>query len=193
MRWSTFAIFAYAALALEVGLRTLLGDPFGIGLGQPSFALVLMVFVSMAAWPMQATIAAGVLGLLVDLVTDYTFSGSPGSAAIVGPQVLGYLVGCYAVLQVRAMVFRGSRGSMIFMTFMAGMFVNLVVVALLEMRRWGWLPSTPLAHWSAADELMGRFLSLLYTAVLAYPLGVVLHRTDALWGFTQSHWSRRSG
>ena len=101
MRWTVFAIFAYVAVSLDVGLEPLLKDPFGLGIGCPSFTLLLAVYVGMSAPALSATWSALLLGILVDLRQDYVFSGYAGTSSILGPAALGYLVAAQAVLQVR--------------------------------------------------------------------------------------------
>jgi hypothetical protein len=46
--------------------------------------------------------------------------------------------------------------------------------------------------WSAADQLLRRFLELIYTVVLSAPLGAGLMRLRGLFGFEQARPHRRS-
>lgn len=174
MRWLIFSIFAYAMLAAQVGLRSLVS----VGGVSPQFLLILAVYVGLMAPSAVVPWALLVLGLLVDL--------APGNAhglSLVGPAALGYLAGAYAVLQLRTLVFRQSVITLTALVLVAGVFVHLVIVALLTVRGVPWPLGEPVPGWSAADQLVQRFLSLLYTAVWAMPVGVVLFRTTPLWGF----------
>lgn len=189
MRWTTFAIFAFVALALDLGLRPLLalGDA-GI---RPSFTLILLVYIAMSASPTAVAWAAVILGVLVDLTTPLPFMGQQQSAHLIGPSVLGYLAGGYAALQVRAVIFRQSRLAAPITVLIGGAFVHLVIVAVLTVRGLSFLPATPIAHWEASDELFHRFLALLYSAVLSVPAVALLGRMDWLWGFGHGQRSRR--
>ena len=177
VNWITFAITAYICLALELGLRTLLLLPSsGAGLVAPSFMLVLAVFVALMAPAATVPWAMLVLGALVDL-TSTTVPGGP----ILGPAALGYLLGGWAVLQFRSMVFRESVLTVLVTTFVAGVFIQLTIVFLLAMR--GPITGEPIPGFSAADQLVHRFLELMYTVVFAIPLGFVLLRLMPAFGF----------
>jgi len=177
MNWIAFGIAAYMCLALEMGLRTLLLFPGG-GIGQvsPSFMLVLATFVALRAPAAMVTWVMLVLGLLVDL-TSTTIANGP----VLGPASLGYVLGGWAVLQLRAMVFRESVLTLAVTTCIAGVFVHLGTVFLLSMR--GPVTGEPVASFSAADQLVHRFLQLLYTVALSLPAGLILLRLAPAFGF----------
>lgn len=179
MNWFLFAIFAYVMLALEVGLAGLLGFQGASGAVTPSFVLILAVYIGMLAPTSVVPWAMLILGLLVDLQP-----GPVQDAVVVGPMALGYLTGAFAVLQLRALVFRESVISLAAMIFGVGVFVHLVAVALLTMRGLPWTLAEPIAGWNAADQLVHRFLHLLYTAGMALPIGAILFKITPLWHFT---------
>jgi len=148
MNWIVFALAAYVMLALEVGLRTLLGIPGPDGVS-PSFVLVLAVYIGMMAPAHVVPWAMLILGVLVDL--------RPGAApdvTIVGPMALGYLVGAYVVLQLRGLVFRESVLALSALVFAGGLFVQLVAVGLLTMRGLPWPTGQPIEGWNAPDQLV---------------------------------------
>lgn len=188
MRPTTLAIFAFLALVLDLGLAPLLNQPLGMSaVGRPSFLLIVMVYVAASAPSSAALWSALVLGLLADLCQPYDFGEPARSVSVLGPTALGYLAGAAAVMQLRGLVFRQSPWAWVILVFVGGLFANLVVVALLTLRGVGFLHSTPVAHFSAAEALVDRFFTLLYTALLAAPLGAVLSRTERLWGFATGH------
>jgi len=178
MRWTVFLIFAYLFLAVEIGLDRLL-EYGGVS---PSFLLILGVFVGLSAPRMTVVWTMLILGLLTDLTYGHTMSDGR-LLWLTGPATLGYLCGALVVLQLRALVVRESAISLAVMVFVVGVFVHLVVVAILTLRGLPWPTASPIADWSAADELAGRFFELLYSAILALPLGFVLARTEPLFAF----------
>lgn len=174
MNWLIFIISAYLLLALQEGLRTLLT----IGDVSPNFILVLAVFVGMMAPGHVVPWALLALGVLMDLQP-----GPVREATLIGPAALGYLAGSYVVLQLRTMMFRESVLALGVLVLAVGVFVELVTVAVLTARGLSVLTGEPIAGWSAPDQLVHRFLALLYTAVLALPIGAVLFKTAPLWAF----------
>jgi cell shape-determining protein MreD len=191
MRWFVFIIFAFAALVLDIGLRPLLRIDVAAG-ASPSFVLILMVFVAMWAPPRVALWSGLVLGLLVDLssLSPTLADLSVGRGyALMGPAALGFMLGSYAVVQFRGLAYRDSPLALAALVFVGGLFAHLVWVALLTVRG---LPmfGYPLPGWSAASELYSRFWVLVYSALVAAPVGYVLLKTHAAWGF-DSQKSRR--
>ncbi len=182
MRWPVFAILAYLFLVLEEGLRTLVA----IGYTSPSLLLILAVFVGLWA-PSRAAAWAGLaLGLLIDLSHPVRLAGQAFDFALIGPACLGYFAAVYVTLQLRGMVFRDSALAIGVLVLIAGLFARLVAIAILTVRGLPWLVAEPLAGWDAADQLVAGFLELLYTAVVAVPIGYLLIRFKWVWGFTPS-------
>lgn len=177
MNWLVFALVAYLMLALEVGLRTLLALPGPDGVA-PSFVLVLAIYIGLMAPGSAVPWAMLVLGLLTDL--------KPGTApqiTILGPAALGYLVGAAVVLHLRTLVFRESVITITALVFVTGVLIQLVIVGLYTARGLGWLTGQPLEGWNVADQLVHRFLMLLYTTLLAVPIGSLLLSTTPIWSF----------
>lgn len=179
MRWPVFAFFAFVFLVVDDGLRTL----FAIGYTRPSFLLILMVYVALWAPSSVGGWAAIILGLLTDLTSPIYGVGQTNDVALIGPASLGYLTGAYVTYQVRGMVFRDSSLAMGVLVAVSGAFVHLVIMAILTLRGLPWPLGEPIHGWSAADQLVVRFFDLLYTAVLAVPVGYGLIRLKWLWGF----------
>ncbi len=173
MNWLIFGLAAYLLIALESGLGTLLS---GTGLA-PSLTLILMVFIGLGGAPMTVAWAALVLGILVDL------QPTTGAEAILGPAAAGYLVGAYAVIQLRHLLFRDSVLTLAIMVFVVGLFVNLTEVAVYSFRGLSFLAADPMEGWSAFDQLARRFVQLISSAVFALPVGWLLFRLKPVWGF----------
>ncbi|MAE63271.1 MAG: hypothetical protein CMJ18_03280 [Phycisphaeraceae bacterium] len=182
MRWFVFAIAAFIMLSLDQGLRVLLRIPGSDGVA-PSFMLVLAVFVMISAPRRTAFWAALTCGLLVDLSLPRS-AGQATDFALIGPMALGYLAGAAVTVELRGLIFRDSPVAFGALVLIAGTFVHLVAVALLTLRG---LPYPAFIDaingWSAADELVRRFFELLYSAVLAVPLGLLLIWSDRFWAF----------
>jgi cell shape-determining protein MreD len=192
MRWFIFLVFAFVLLVLETGLRSLLRVDTSAGQVCPSFLLILATFVAVWAPARIVPWAMLVLGLLCDLqpipvVEPVTV------ASIIGPATLGYMLGGFAVLQVRSLIYRNSPFALAITVIVAGVFVHLVIIAALTVRGVP-LPGFPgrLEGWSVADQFYRRFFELLYTAALAVPLGWLLGKTQPIWGFesVKSPWRR---
>lgn len=178
MNWLIFSITAYVCLLLQVGLTSLLGVPDAQGV-TPNFLLIFAVYVGLMA-PAK-TVAWGMLaiGLMANLLPGPFKDGS-----VLGPEALGYLAGAFAVLQLRTLVFRESVVSLVIMVFVVGVFIQLVTVALYTSRGLPFLLGDPVPAWSASDQLVHRFLELLYSAVIAIPIGFVLNRLRRSFNFT---------
>jgi len=181
MRWQTFAIFAFVFLILELGLVDLLG------LGPqraivPNWLLILMVYIALFAPGRTACWAAIILGLLADIVHDVPFANPDLETAALGPHALGFLVGAYLTLQIRAMLFRNSPFTVAIVVFVAGIFASLTTIILLGLR--GVVAfSDPIADFSSSGRLVTDFLRLLYTAAAAIPIGWLLGRFRRTFGF----------
>lgn len=197
MRWPVFAIFALVMLALEIGLRTLLAIPSAARDGvTPSFVLVLVVFVALSAPAIPALWAALLLGVLVDLTQPLAISGHWGDVAVVGPHALAYVVGAYIVLQIRLVVFRDSPLALAAMVMVIGLIVQVILVAIYTLRGVSWLTAAAIPEFHPVPQLMWRWGVVLYSALLAIPLGFLFQRTVSWWGFASAgkpHTARRGG
>jgi hypothetical protein len=196
MRWITFTIFALAAVILETGLRNLWAFPDPLG-HAPSLTLILLIFLGLRTPAMTLAWVALILGILVDLKPPAMrhFYHSVELAPIVGPAALGYLAGAYACLQARPVFFRNSPFSIAVLVFFVGLFVNLVIVAMLALRGlpvplFPLLGRSPILDWNAADQLLSRFLDLLYTTAIALPVAWALLKTERWWGLDYSRSGR---
>lgn len=178
MRWVIFSIFAFVALVVQSGLGLLLHWPGG----DPSLLWVLAAFVAMWAPPTTALWAALALGLLLDLQPVAVGTGAD-AVAIMGPNAIGFVAGAYAVTVVRGVFYRESSTAFAVMVGLAGIVMQLVTVALFTLRGLPLLAGDPLPGWQLADEFYSRFFCLLYSAAIALPLGWILMRFAAIWGF----------
>ena len=185
MNWLIFAILTYVFLLMQVGLTALLGIPDAQGV-TPDFLLIFAVYIGMQAPGRYVGWAMLAIGLCANLLP-----GPVADGPILGPEALGYLAGAFAVLQLRTLVFRESMISLASMVFVVGVFIQLVIVALYTARGLPFLLGQPIPHWSASDELFERFQVLLYSAIAAVPIGMVLLRLNPVMNFNPGKRSER--
>lgn len=163
MRWLSFAILAYLAVAVQVGLGGLLD----IGSATPNIALAAAVFVALHARRERALVGAMLLGLGQDLFTQqpmglYAFSYGLTALFVVGLQTPAYQ--------------NSLIGRLIVMSAAAG--VSGAVVAFNE---WAY----PILHGQAGSglSLISTAASALYTAVLGTAILSGLARVKGVFAF----------
>ena len=177
MNWLSFGIAAYLFVSLQSGLTPI----WTVAGTTPNLLLILAVFVGVSAGRTTVMWAFLVIGVLLDLLPG-PFSDQ--DLVLVGPHAVGYLVGAYAVLQLRNLLFKDSVPTIVLLVFAVGGFAALVETVLYAFRGLPWLAHQPLADdWGATRLLVRRLEELVYTAVLAVPLGIVLRSTRKVWGF----------
>ncbi len=180
MRWSIFAIFAYLFIALQIGL----GDLFEIQGVRPELLFIFMIFIAALAPSNYVFKSAILLGLLSDLFTAYLTSDQQ-NITIIGPHALGYALGAVFALQLRTMLFRQHPVSITLMVFLAGLTSHLTAIFLISVR-WllgEWLVFWPAFNWSPTDQLVERFLMILYTTIMTIPIAWILLRMMPLFAF----------
>ncbi|MEL7474371.1 MAG: hypothetical protein AAGK04_13720 [Planctomycetota bacterium] len=180
MNWFVFALFAWLAIGLEVGLKDVL--QIGPGSVAPSFVLPLAVFVAMWAPSSVALWASFALGVLVDLTWQVPRTDA-GVATILGPYALGFTLAGWLVINMRGMVIRRNPATMAFLCLLASAVAQTVVVALYTIRS---LYGDPVA-WSPASELLSRvFAGSLYTALMGLLLSLGLFAATPIFQFQQN-------
>lgn len=191
MKWPTFLIILYLALALEGSFAQAL-NMTSMGDITPSLVITLVVFVAMFAPRLTALWSCWLTGMLMDLSIVF-----PGDIVVVGPHALGYLLACLLILQIRSMVFRKRVLTFMLLTFVAMLMVSIVVVAVLTIQTLYLGDASGqvvyFAKSGALSELLWRFGSAVYSAVLAAPLGWALVQTIPFWGFSTNLQSRSAG
>lgn len=184
MNWLAFAIAGWFFFGLELGLRDLVHlGPRGIA---PSFVLAFLVFVALNATQRSTLWAAIALGILTDLTGSIALLPR-GTAIIIGPHAIGYLLGAQVVLALRGMVVSRNPLSMGVLSILAGLVASIVVVAFMTIHR---LIGDPII-WEPTAELLGALLRAVYTGILATVLAFVLIPLSSVFGFATTH--RRFG
>ena len=187
MNWIVFAIVAWIALGMEVGLTGALqlgggsGSLFG-GEVVPSFVLVLLVHIALWARLADVLRSAMVLGLALDLI-QVVPTGTSEDAIALGPMTLGCLAAGLLVHRVRSVLFRESPITLAWMTLGASGIVFGVSLLILALRA----QYDDIQLGSFWSELGVRAASSLYSAVIALPMGLVLTRLTPWLGIRSGH------
>ena len=186
MNWIVLAIAVYLMLVCERGLDGLVA----IGSVTPSLTLILAVYLALSApLPLVPWIMM-LLGLIEDLGHPY-HAHAAWQLTLIGPYTLGYLAAGHVAGQMRWMISRRSVVGLVIMVWPMGLFVHLVVVAMVTLR--GLTPlSEPVADWRSVTQLLDRFQEILYTAVVTFPIGHLLLRSQPLWHFVGNRHVARS-
>jgi len=173
-----FAITAWLVVAFNVGLAGLwrLGDV------APNLVLVLMCFIALSAPPATAMWCAILLGLCVDL-QPYPPGEGVRDVIVLGPWALSFAFAAYAILRLRQLAIRESVLTLITVVLLLGLVAQLLAGALLAIRGLPFLPGETPPGFSLADFLVGGFLEVVYSTVIAWPLGVLLGWTRPWWSF----------
>jgi rod shape-determining protein MreD len=149
----------------------------------PSLAMILVVFLALHAPRESVPWIGWAVGLLVDLATPYAHGGTWGQGPIIGPNALGWCFGAYAVMLVRAMLYRRQIHTVAVMVLGFSVAAALVQVFVLTIH--GFYEPVPIfwAERGPLAELLRRLGCGLYSAVLALALGPVLQLTLPAWRF----------
>lgn len=184
MNWIIFAFITYFVLGFDLGLRELFTVQISNSEITPSFMLIFMVLICSMAPTMPALWSAMILGLLVDLTCSYS-SGDAGLVVLIGPYALGYMLGALLILQVRTIIYRRHPFTMALLTFAAGIVVNLLAVFMISVRYLlgNWMQMYDTFAWSTTDRLFECFFILVYSALMAIPLGYIFMRISPIFNF----------
>jgi cell shape-determining protein MreD len=170
MNWLGFAVLAWVALGLELGLKPALrlGAP-GIA---PSVTAILAAVLLLQA-PRKAAIAcAAVLGLLMDLTFALPISGAEAGRGshVVGPYVLGYLAAAQMALAMRGALVKRNPVTAGFVAMVVSLVSGMVVWIVLTLRA-RWLD--PLA-WDAWPQLWTRLAAPFVTGAVGVVVAFAL-------------------
>lgn len=184
MNWFSFAIAAWIGFGLEIGLR----DMFSLRPWSPapSFVVALLVFIAMHASQRAVLWAAVILGIIVDLTGSFTLQ-TGGSAVLLGPNAIGFLLGAQVVLALRGMIVSRNPLSMGVLAIAVSAVSQIVVVAFLTVHK---IYSDPI-DWDASRRLLDSLLSAIYTGAAATILSFLFIPITPLFGFV--HVNRRFG
>jgi len=174
MNWITFSILAYLFYALQIAIAPV----WTIRNTEPMLLLIMLVFIGLQARAMAVAWAALVLGVLVDMSLQ---QHEPG---LIGPWAIGFLAAGYAMVQLRNLLFRDSMFTIAIMTMVAGIFAFLVATTIHVMRGIPILGNEPAVGFSAVEQLYRGFFTLIYTSIVAIPVGYMLLKSRPIWGLS---------
>jgi hypothetical protein len=159
MNWVVFAIIAWVALGLELSLRKFLalgGTPIA-----PSFMLCVLTIIAAYAPMGRVLWLAWALGVAIDL-TFVLPMRSGLDARVLGPYAISFVIGAYAMISLRSLLYKRSPFAMGFLAFVGCLITQACVVAILTLRSW-WLDDMA---WNLWYELWTRMAGSVYTGVL---------------------------
>ena len=185
MNWPVLAIFAYAMIGLELGLKPALAlESSGIA---PSFVFPLIAFVALHGPSMPVLWFALAMGAILDLTDPDVSAGGRFEITILGPMALGCLAAAYTTLTIRGLLVRRNPITLIVLAVLVSLIANLLAVFMLSFRS---LYDDALV-WQPTPELIRRVISSLYTAATAAALAFILMPLSGLFGFHQESHGRR--
>jgi len=187
MRWPVVAVVGYLLIGLELTVRRALaiGPPDAATIA-PSFVIPFLVFIAMSGPVVPTLWVALLMGLAVDLRSPR----DGGTLLVVGPYAIGYMAGAYLVVTMRGLMFRRNPLSVMFLSLLASLLAELIVVAFFSIRGM----YSPLGDFSAGRELVHRFLASAYTALTtAWVLALLLLPMTGVFGFQEQHARRFAG
>jgi len=164
MNLALFVLLLWVALGLEVGLKEALrlrDLPIA-----PSFVFCCVTLVAMFASPSVVRWTAIAVGLMMDLLSVLPVRDSLADVRIVGPHMLGFVVGCEIIMLVRSSTIRRNPLTMGFLAGIGAMGGAVVMVCVFTLRAWVLDPLV----WDLWFQTWTRTLSALYTGIV----GVVL-------------------
>ncbi len=187
MNFALVAVLAWLALGLETGLKGTLAINVSRLAAAPGFVLPLAVFITLCAPPAQAAWVCLTLGLLMDLTAPQTLPGD--SLVVIGPYALGFLAACQTVLALRGVVLRRHPLTVVMLSIVAGIVMQIVVTSLLSLRH---LTTDPAMVWHPSQELAARLASAVVTGASAFFVALALAPMAPLLGLQVSRgWPRR--
>jgi len=181
VNWLVFAILGWLALGLDLGLRP------GLALGEsgiaPSFTVVLLAWVSLAAPRQHAMWAAMALGVALDLTALPAARGGSAGITSIGPNALGCMLGASLAVNMRAMLMHRNALSLGFVAAVVSLTAGVVVVACFALRSW----YDPAVAARPSAELVARVGVAVYTGFAALLVAPALHALTPLMGFIGAH------
>ena len=176
MNWFMLLFFAWVGFGLEMALLPVF-DAGASGV-HPSVVLPLMVFVALHAPRRHALWCALILGVAMDLLTPINHDNG-GPVTLIGPYTLGYLLAAQFIFSVRGMVVRRNPLTIAFLSLIASLIAEILVVAIITIRA---LAGDNIA-WDPKDALIVHTLSSLYTGAGALFLSFIFFSLTPAFGF----------
>jgi cell shape-determining protein MreD len=186
MSITAFIILAWLFIGLELGLK----DALALGQGNiaPSFVYCLLTFVAMFSQAPRPTWVAMALGLLMDLTARVPLRDGAGTATIIGPHVLAFVLSVQLVTSLRGVVIKRNPLTVGFLAMLGSLVAQVALVAIYSIRLWWNDPIFP-ATASPSGELFARLASAPYTGALGVLVAALLFPMSGWLGL--SHQTRK--
>lgn len=183
MNWVTFTLAAWLVVGLQMGLAGTLniGDS-GIA---PNLVFVLAAYIATHAPQSVSLWSALMLGLIVDLIMGPALKQG-GTTTILGPNALGFALGCQLALTMRGLLNRRNPLTIGFLSLTGHAVAQSVVMGFYALHRFYGDPLAP----GGSGELLQRLGSAAYTGVAGIIIGLALIPATPLFNFT-GHQQRR--
>jgi hypothetical protein len=173
-------LLLWIALGLELGLKEALrlrDLPIA-----PSFVFCCLTLVAMFASPQAVRWTALAVGLMMDLLSVLSLRDSLADVRILGPNMLGFLVGCEVIMLVRGSTIRRNPLTLGFLAGTGALASAVVLVCIFTLRAWILDPLT----WNLWFQTWTRSLSAIYTGLLGIVLAFALLPLAPLLGMQTS-------
>jgi len=178
MSGAALLIAAWIFLGAELGLK----DSLALGSLHiaPSFMYCLLTFVAMFTPRPRPTWTAIFLGLLMDLTFRVPLGDGLGTATIIGPYALSYVLSVQLITALRGVVIKRNPLTMGFLAMLGSIVCSVVLMGIYSIRlafgdsiSFGTPPS---------QELLARVGSAAYTGVLGSLIALALFPLAPLMG-----------
>jgi len=178
MKWIVAIPVLFAALILDVSFMS----AFEVGGITPKLMVVVVAYCAMHADGSLVRWFALLAGFLMDL-SEPSLSGPRAPLYLIGPWTLGMLFGAEAVMSMRGLLVRRNPLAVGAMSFLLSLTSGLFWTAWWALRSWYPDSPPPWGEGAALDELSSQFLGAISTGVCGIPVGWLLLRFSAVWGF----------
>jgi hypothetical protein len=191
MNWVVFAFVTWVLVGVETGFRDAMAINLTSGAIAPSFLLCLTAYIALGATPTSARWSALIIGVLADLAFDLPMRDAGPQAFLIGPYALAHLLAAQLVLTLRGIMIRRNPLTLGFASMCAAGCANLLIVALLSIRKGIYGDALAMSPWT---ELVLRMGSSVYTGLVAVGLSLVLLPLAPMMGLnmTQKRFGRGS-
>jgi len=164
---AAFIITAWVCIGLELGLK----DAIALGPNSiaPSFVYCLLTFLAMFSGAPRPTWIAVALGLLMDLTARVPLQDGLGTATLIGPHVLAYVLSVQLITSLRGVVIKRNPLTVGFLAMLGSLVAQVMLVAIYSFRLW-WGDAIMAGGGSPSGELVARITSAPYTGLLGVAL-----------------------
>ena len=178
MRWGVFIIALAVFLVMDQSFLQVLA----VGSVFPGICGTLVVYVAMFSPRSTSLWAALLCGLMLDLGSPDVLSTGE-SIHVIGPYALGFTLGAYVVLLLRSIVVRRNPLTIAMLLIPCLVVSSVVYLAVWSLRGFYAETILPWGELSLGSEMGRIFGWILYSSILAVPVGWLLLLSWEFWKF----------